>query len=977
MNTVELNTNAYEQRHIMDSSVLLKVKCVQLGDKKLRVRNVRPEKRRIRYIQYETVVKLDSLNYMMFNKQTNELELHIWSLPKLRELAKFRVLYAKGPRGGHIYACFALKVAKKCSLCGVVWVNKHACNITRQSYFSYLGRRSSNMWTQLCDGQSYTIREQWPFKEVKFVFFDIETNERMKPRLLCYELTTENFKSERKYGYMEYQDKRPIVHKFLDDLICVASAPWPVLVLVLSYNGSAFDNIYIVKEVLKERRYAKYHSEMLIKCGRLFKLSMFIGRSQIEFRDLFNYVPSFAGGKSLKNVMEEIGGEVKKQTFNVEFAFVALNCAWSKHRSCSAQRHNFRYHMGPNGTRVITGLRIPWETREDIDWQYFTKFKNWHEVCSDIVLRTRDYCRVDVDCVREITRWFFRVLTSVEGKISPHFAVEPFRILYHHYTLPSWCIRNFNEMCLSQTCNTAETAQWLIRGPEEKFLRRAIWGGHVGSSCYGQIVKGSFKMVDFTSMYPSALNAPMPAGKPERIGVNTTAFLDYISHPFHEFVEFVASLREHIDKIPYIEFLNGCLERFYLLKPFVARARLRKDFVECDGSFSVHTPFTCVPAEVKATIPSKRGLHWPEAGDVTGVYCSMDLFVAVLEGWSVTFVETICRPPKEVDIFGFPVDEEKATLANVPMYVIAWQNWDMSVSQYFRDWFELKRTTADTNAKLLAKIILNSTYGKFIQRTDWPSYNVMDNFNGDEESTDIQYLNMGAKTLRKDSRQKDNNTSLLHLGIYCLANSRLLMHALAYGSFKLTGTRVLYGDTDSLVFDADGTVDFRPEVLTGHIGGIDRFDGPNGAYYNLHYSLDYVNCKCGHGEWKEVSVLAKKFYALTCKKCGGRKVAAKGHPRNTTYEMLRQAVYIYQYGQQQLGLAKTEMRTKRFSMKRVLFNVDAQKAFTIEPYELNRNVRVNVPGHVIKCVKCNTWRNRTTQELAYNDCILESDDSDD
>ncbi len=166
----------------------------------------------------------------------------------------------------------------------------------------------------------------------------------------------------------------------------------------------------------------------------------------------------------------------------------------------------------------------------------------------------------------------------------------------------------------------------------------------------------------------------------------------------------------------------------------------------------LYLPFICKARLIKTWLPGYGILpyHWNKhgggdvvgeigyinGGDVTGSWTCIDLYNAVNDGWKVVW----CK------------------------HFIVWERWTNEFQKFYKKWFDIKQATSDPNLRWSCKIVLNSSIGKFAQKT----------YGG----------------INKKPSQ---------LGWFCLSYSRCLHSKLK--QLLPSDKYVYYGDTDSIFID--------------------------------------------------------------------------------------------------------------------------------------------------------------------------------
>lgn len=316
-----------------------------------------------------------------------------------------------------------------------------------------------------------------------------------------------------------------------------------------------------------------------------------------------------------------------------------------------------------------------------------------------------------------------------------------------------------------------------IIGAYYRYGQMSCYGGKCDSMIYGSNAPEKVKVFDVTSMYPACMNAPMPHGK------------------FRHYRNYYVNWRDF-----------NCYEN----NPFVAQVVLQKDPSTCQ----IDHGYGIVPLHIKrygkkllGNLQHYTSIAYVSCGTIKGVYTSVDIQAAIMDGWRVM----------EANHF------------------IVWEGWTMQYADCYKEWFEVKNKEKhkDPNKYWFAKLILNSSIGKFMQKpfvssTGKPAY----------------------------------------LGWFCLSGTRLQHLQMKVWAIDRGLSAIYYGDTDSIFIPFDMRVPakwMRPELgtplqITGQVEDVcDILIVLGKKLYCA--SNNGVIVKCGHKGFKSLS-LSEYLYVL-------------------------------------------------------------------------------------------------------------------
>ncbi len=365
--------------------------------------------------------------------------------------------------------------------------------------------------------------------------------------------------------------------------------------------------------------------------------------------------------------------------------------------------------------------------------------------------------------------------------------------------------------------------------PVYEYGYKAYCGARVESQIFGMRMKHHIKAWDISSMYPAALNSPMPVGTMHTKKVLFRRW-DKTFNPWAE-------------------------------KPFIATCRLRKKHEAC-----TRERFGLLPLRLKTE------LLYVNSGDVTTVLTCIDLWNLIRDGWEVLRVKNF----------------------------VYWDRWDkVHLNGFYNDWYNIKQSyPKDSPDYWLSKIMLNSSYGKFVQRP-------IDNEN------------------KKPSQ----------IGWFCLSYTRCM---LSYMKESFISSPILYyGDTDSVYVSAQA---------------YDEFADKHPESFAIKKLGDYLNVKgTFDGELNDIIVLGKKMYSSDVESKRAAKGAVK---KNVTLELLQGVL-----DGKEVSTIKRPAFFKK--VKYEIVNHECHWDCSIKIGERKRRINVTVPRFHNKCKQCHLYRSNS------------------
>ena len=351
-------------------------------------------------------------------------------------------------------------------------------------------------------------------------------------------------------------------------------------------------------------------------------------------------------------------------------------------------------------------------------------------------------------------------------------------------------------------------------------LRDCYFGGRTNGlilhKIFSETEKGYY--VDFTSLYPDILKyRRFPIGHPERITDN-----------FHSC---------YIKQCDGDCFYQNC-EGYHWALPYfgVMKATFKppKDLLhpvlplKCNGKLKFPLCYKCACSEKEDCNCSD------EERSFTHTYCTPEIEVAINMGYQITqvhevlhWIETEVYDPssKSGGLFTGYINtflKLKQQASGFPEHVKTDQEKDDYIQQYLlHEGISLDKKLIQKNPGLrsLSKLALNSFYGKFGQRTNMkktkfvtdvetlfkmftdPSKTVTDFHIMNENIVEVEYK------ITEDFEPLSVNTNVT-IAAFCTSWARLKL----WSVMNKLGPRVLYHDTDSIIFSVKDPKDYVPSL---------------------------------------------------------------------------------------------------------------------------------------------------------------------
>ena len=371
--------------------------------------------------------------------------------------------------------------------------------------------------------------------------------------------------------------------------------------------------------------------------------------------------------------------------------------------------------------------------------------------------------------------------------------------------------------------------------------REAFCGGRTNAIQLYRAVKAGEKIryYDFTSLYPCVnKNCEYPEGHPTIISQpDTTDISDYFGLVKCDILPPKGLYH------PVLPLRQGGKLTFPLCRTCV-ETELEKPFLERSASCN----------------------HSEDQRILQGTWCTPELEKAIEMGYTIKHIYEVWHFEKtRKGLFRDYVNtwlKLKEEASGWPPHV---QNDEMLKEQHIRDYENhegicLERDNIEKNPGLrtLAKMMLNSMWGKFGQRTDktqvkeFNDVQELHNFL-DSEKNHVMHVGVADNDERVEVHFKVSNEDEIsspNLNIFIACFTTCWARLKLYGALQLLGERVLYFDTDSVVFVSepnsvdpplgDYLGDFKDELPQGdHI-----IEFVSGGPKNYAYKTFQGKCEC-------------------------------------------------------------------------------------------------------------------------------------
>jgi len=469
------------------------------------------------------------------------------------------------------------------------------------------------------------------------------------------------------------------------------------------------------------------------------------------------------------------------------------------------------------------------------------EFNSWYETQKDIIYDFKkelyEYCKSDVDILKRSLEIYITDAIKING-------LHPLKCS----TIASYCLKVFR----TNYMNENEIA--ILTKQEYDFCKKGFFGGRTEvfkmfQSWTDQQIKAGIygKYVDIQSLYPTVqFFDDLPCGIPTwDIEPEITDYMSYVSNNF--------------------------------------------GYIECDivCPKNIHIPL----------LPEKKNgkLLFDLTNKNKAVYSSIELQRALEIGYEITHIYKSLRFEKSKDMFKGYIQNFLKIKTESAGYD-GEDDIDVYIERYYKHcgvFLEKDKIKDNAGMKLLAKICLNSLWGKFGQNDELPSNAYLKNdgwFKLLKRHTNKEIELKNELLIDEDTiyvsyiEKVENKTALmttnLALAGFTTANARLRLYKELY---KLDD-RVIYCDTDSIIYE------YRKDEYN-------VVEGDCLGEWELEEYKEKVNGKKikHEGNLKEVYALAPKTYGVktlsgySSYKCKGITLNS-GNKEHFNYERLKDLI---------------------------------------------------------------------------------------
>lgn len=401
--------------------------------------------------------------------------------------------------------------------------------------------------------------------------------------------------------------------------------------------------------------------------------------------------------------------------------------------------------------------------------------------------------------------------------------------------------------------------------------------------------------IDICSMYPSALNSPLPLGEIQKLTAVQITCLNKL----------IASKKFNPYKVPFfitfvkLEMNWENIEQYYndcSLHCKIQYPPCPKHYDECYGDFD---------DDPQKFYRQKSGLLWTYGRIVYGIYNSLDIFnLTQRNNFHGTILYNKTLAPFE---YGLYFDG----------------GWDSkAMRRFFQHAFNLKAQGAkegNIGKKTCGKLIMNSSYGQCLTNvSDKFIYRLDDNKNAFEQNKQIMseiqapedmsefvstYTAVNNETTHKMFLTAQSNATNsqaqykpLQIGSLCLAGSRIMFDQMLgqiidgitiytelYQPKCTANLRATYADTDSLTASTAACLFGIPNPNGGNLGSMNEktclynfditFESCQGDYCSFWFNNFQITFPC----FVSNLVFAKKSYVEVCLFCHQYHIRSKAH----------------------------------------------------------------------------------------------------
>lgn len=612
-------------------------------------------------------------------------------------------------------------------------------------------------------------------------------------------------------------------------------------VVILGFNSSRYDNIFLAEAYAQRKDFFKEHKvkvDYLEAASRIvqFGLTSLERNVQIFLRDVLLYFPVGSRGKLA--VMAE---KLKVPHLKAE---------------CSLDEMEY-----------VANLILKASSEDE--------YKNDATFIKEV-----EYCRQDTRVLYGLARYLGNVFGAMEGprefylKWCPDVVPSCYGYLPWFFTLPQ-AAKAFLYCALPDSlkniaCSKLRGFGTILNLVHARFVKCSIYGGRTLCLTIGQIIR-DLVSTDITSEYPSAMTAPMPYGEPylaslkwindiNRLLADDNPIWRQSTIPFmHLALPFVAHIAFSKKRAPFSQRHNDSetagAHRHDETLPFIPYRKFTDEFIR--------SPFK------KPTAKNLGPLEWladTNGKTYYGVYTSLDIYHMRRLGFSVSLT-TSYRP-------------------------IVWPQWSNSLGDVFRHLYSTKyyaKINGNPELELLSKIIMNSAIGKFAQRQNAETSFDGETFTVDESAVRFNRTMFQLNAFCMASSRLINQG---HQSLICKGT-----HHCDYDWAPHDGTMYnipVYADTDNLVWITHRVVEVFNAIRNEGLQPSVKLATFNTDKMQFTFSLEFENwhktTKNGVCPRVAESVLApynltpssaiflgKKSYIMRCDVCGEIRLKAKGH----------------------------------------------------------------------------------------------------
>ena len=596
----------------------------------------------------------------------------------------------------------------------------------------------------------------------KYIFFDFEADISGAQHEVMYSVS------------MTFDDETPIIHEDINEFCEWAFQLEHKGFTFLAHNGKGYDYQFIIRWIYENTDYQPF-----VIFGGQKIMYMSIKELNIRFIDSLSFITM-----PLKAFPKTFGENELKKGFFPHWFNTKEN--WD-YKGPMPDADFFKYNSFKEKDR-----------NEFIKW-YNQKVKD--EYIWEQKKEMKEYCISDVDILRKCCIKF-RKLYMENCEIDPlqylTIASVCMAIYKYHYIDLSYparcktfdalwtgdpskyddekraiynkCKTNFDDM--THSIIEREQKIGIVEFKEIDWMRRSFFGGRTNATKLiynfkeGEI--GHYR--DITSLYP------------------TTNYYD--KYPLGHYIE----IGEEECKTNQYDILQNIRAEYYF------------GFIECK--------VVCPKNLYHPVLPRKGEKLFFDLNDKTGVWCSNELYNAQRLGYKIKEVIKIRHYAETTTELFKPYVSKflkiKQEASGFPEWVKCEEDKDKYIKQYLDNQgiqMEKEKIEVNPGLRAIAKLCLNSLWGKFGQRTNMGKCEIVKNkeefykilFN--DTYTDINWLEITEDKLQVSYKIKDDyvendyNTSIA-VACFTTASARCRL----YEGLEVIQNQVLYFDTDSIVY---------------------------------------------------------------------------------------------------------------------------------------------------------------------------------